>query len=61
MNPPARDIMRAALGAISAIDKPASDPVKAYEPEALLEKLDFPGSTVRNTLEAATLPGESRN
>ena len=53
--------MRAALERISAIHKPTKDPVEQYDPEELLEKLDFAVVTAREALDRAVMPGESLN
>ena len=36
-------------------------PVEQYDPEELLEKLDFAVITARNALDRAALPGDSQN
>ncbi len=61
MNPRAVEIMREALEKISAIHKPTKDPVENYDPEELLEKLDFAVITARNALDRAVMPGECQN
>ena len=61
MNPRAVEIMREALEKISSIHKPTSDPVEKYDPEELLEKLDFAVITARNALDRAAMPGEMQN
>jgi hypothetical protein len=61
MNPQAHDIMRVALERISSIHRPTNAPVENYDPEELLEKLDFAVTTAREALDRAALPGESRN
>jgi hypothetical protein len=61
MNPRALEIMREALERISAIHKPSKDPVERYDPEELLEKLDFAAITAREALDRAAMPGESLN
>ena len=61
MNPRALEIMREALESISAIHRPTKAPVEQYDPEELLEKLDFAVITAREALDLATMPGESLN
>jgi hypothetical protein len=61
MNPKAVEIMREALEKISSIHKPTKDPVEKYDPEELLEKLDFAVITARNALDRAAMPGELLN
>jgi hypothetical protein len=61
MNPRAVEIMREALEKISSIHKPTKDPVEKYDPEELLEKLDFAVITARNALDRAAMPGECQN
>ena len=61
MNPQALQIMRVALERISSIHKPTSAPVEQYDPEELLEKLDFAVATAREALDRAAMPGESLN
>ncbi len=61
MNPRAVQIMREALEHISAIHRPTKDPVERYDPEELLEKLDFAVITAREALDRAAMPGESLN
>ncbi len=61
MNPQSLKIMREALERISAIHQPTKDPVERYDPEELLEKLDFAVVTARDALDHAALPGESLN
>ncbi len=53
--------MRAALERISAIHQPTKTPVEQYDPEELLEKLDFAVVTARETLDRAVMPGVSEN
>ena len=53
--------MREALETISSIHKPNSDPAGKYDPEELLEKLDFAAITARNALDRAAMPGECQN
>jgi len=53
--------MREALERISAIHQPSKDPVERYDPEELLEKLDFAVITAREALDRAVMPGESLN
>ncbi len=53
--------MREALEKISSILKPIKDPVEEYDPEELLEKLDFAVTTARNALDRAVMPGECLN
>ena len=53
--------MREALEKISCIHKPTKDPVEKYDPEELLEKLDFAVITARNALDRAVMPGECQN
>ncbi len=55
MNPRALEIMREALEKISSIQKPTKDPVENYDPEELLEKLDFAVITARNALDRAVM------
>jgi hypothetical protein len=50
MNPQAVEIMREALEKISSIHQPTSDPVEKYDPEEVLEKLDFAVITARNAV-----------
>lgn len=61
MNPRAIEIMREALENISSIHKTTKDPVEKYDPEELLEKLDFAVITARNALDRAVMPGEMQN
>ncbi|HSU55858.1 MAG TPA: hypothetical protein VLT36_17515 [Candidatus Dormibacteraeota bacterium] len=61
MNPRAPEIMREALEKISAIHKPSKDPVDRYDPEELLEKLDFAVITARKALDRAAMPGDALN
>ena len=61
MNPQAIEIMREALEKISSIHKPTKDPVEKYDPEELLEKLDFAVITARNAIDRAAMPGEMLN
>ncbi len=61
MNPRAVEIMREALEKISSIHKPTKDPVEEYDPEELLEKLDFAVITAREALDRAVMPGECQN
>ncbi len=61
MNPRAVEIMREALEKISSIQKPTKDPVENYDPEELLEKLDFAVITAREALDRAAMPGECLN
>jgi hypothetical protein len=61
MNPRALEIMRVALERISSIHQPTSAPVQQYDPEELLEKLDFAVITARDALDRAAMPGESLN
>ncbi len=61
MNPQAIDIMHVALEKISSIHKPTSAPVEEYDPEELLEKLDFAVTTAREALDRAAMPGECQN
>ena len=53
--------MREALEKISSVHKPTKDPVEKYDPEELLEKLDFAVVTAREALDRAAIPGESLN
>ena len=53
--------MRVALERISSIHKPTSASVEEYDPEELLEKLDFAVATAREALDRAAMPGESLN
>ena len=53
--------MRIALERITAIHKTTSAPVENYDPEELLEKLDFAVTTAREALDRAAMPGESLN
>ena len=53
--------MREALERISAIHKLSKDPVEHYDPEEILEKLDFAVVTAREALDRAAMPGESLN
>ena len=53
--------MRVALERISSIHKPTSAPMEEYDPEELLEKLDFAIVTAREALDRAAIPGESLN
>jgi hypothetical protein len=53
--------MRHALETISSIHRPTSAPVEQYDPEELLEKLDFAVITAREALDRAALAGESQN
>jgi len=53
--------MRKALETISAIHKPTKDPVEQYDPEELLEKLDFAVITAHDALDRAVMPGKSLN
>ena len=57
MNPRAVEIMREAL----EIHQPTRDPAEKYDPEELLEKLDFAVITARNALDRAVMPGECQN
>ena len=57
MNPRAVEIMREALEKITSTHKPTKDPVEKYDPEELLEKLDFAVITARNALGRAVMPG----
>ncbi len=61
MNPRAVEIMREALEKITSIHKPTKDPVEKYDPEELLEMLDFAVITARNALDRAVMPGECQN
>lgn len=61
MNAQALDTMRKALEVISAVHKPTKDPVEHYDPEELLETLDFVVITARNALDRAVMPGECLN
>ena len=61
MHPRAVEIMRKALEDISCIHKPTKDPVEKYDPEELLEKLDFAVITARDALDRAVMPGEMQN
>jgi hypothetical protein len=61
MNPRALEIMRTALESISSIHRPTNDPVEKYDPEELLEKLDFAVITARKALDQAAFPGECLN
>lgn len=61
MNPRAVEIMREALEKISSIHKPTKDPVERYDPEELLEVLDFAAITAREALDRAVMPGECQN
>ena len=61
MNPRAIQIMREALERISSIHEPTKDPVEKYDPEELLEKLDFAVITAGNALDLAVMPGEMQN
>ena len=61
MNPKAVEIMREALEKIASIHKPTNDPAEKYDPEEVLEKLDFAVITARNALDRAAMPGESQN
>jgi hypothetical protein len=53
--------MGVALERISSIHKSASAPVEEYDPEELLEKLDFAATTAREALDRAAMPGECQN
>ena len=53
--------MQEALEQISSIHKPTKDPVEKYDPEELLEKLEFAVITARNALDRAAIPGECQN
>jgi hypothetical protein len=53
--------MRVALERISSIHNPTSAPVEQYDPEELLEKLDFAVITAREALVRAAMPGEALN
>jgi len=53
--------MRTALESISSIHHATSAPVEDYDPEELLEKLDFAVITAREALDRAAMPGESLN
>lgn len=53
--------MRVALERISSIHKAASAPVEDYNPEELLEKLDFAVTTAREALDRSAMPGECLN
>ena len=53
--------MREALEKISSIHKPTKDPVEKYDPEELLEKLNFAVITAREALDRAAIPGECQN
>ena len=61
MNPKAVEIMREALEKIASIRKPTNDPAEKYDPEEVLEKLDFAVITARNALDRAAMPGELLN
>lgn len=61
MTPRAIEIMREALEKISSIHKPTKDPVEKYNPEELLEKLDFAVITAREALDRAVMPGECQS
>jgi hypothetical protein len=61
MHPQALEIMRVALERISSIHQPTSTPAENYDPEELLEKLDFVVTTAREALDRAAIPGESLN
>jgi hypothetical protein len=61
MNPRAIEIMRVALERISSIDKPSSAPVEEYDPEELLEKLDFAIVTAREALDRVKQLVENRD
>ena len=61
MNPKAVEIMREALEKIASIHKPTNDPAEKYDPEEVLEKLDFAFITARNALDRAAIPGEWQN
>ena len=61
MNPKAVEIMREALEKIASIHKPTNDPAEKYDPEEVLEKLDFAVITARNALDRAAIPGEWQN
>ena len=61
MNPKAVEIMREALEKIASIHKPTNDPAEKYDPEEVLEKLDFAVITARNALDRAAMPGEMLN
>jgi hypothetical protein len=61
MNPRTLQIMREALERICAIHGPTKAPAEQYDPEELLEKLDFAVITAREALDRAALPGESLN
>ena len=47
--------MREALEKISSIHQPTKDPVDKYDPEEILEKLDFTVITARNALDRALM------
>lgn len=53
--------MREALERISAVHQPTKASAETYDPEELLEKLDFAVVTAREALDRAALPGESLN
>ena len=61
MNQQAVEIMREALEKISSIHKPTKDPVEKYDPEELLEKLDFAVIAASEALDRAVMPGECQN
>jgi hypothetical protein len=61
MNPQAVEIMREALEKIASIRKPTNDPAEKYDPEEVLETLDFAFITTRNALDRAAIPGECQN
>jgi len=52
---------RSARHSSEPIHKPSKDPVERYDPEEILEKLDFAVVTARETLDRAALPGEFLN
>ena len=53
--------MREALERITAIHKPSKDPADRYNPEELIEKLDFAVITAREALDRAAMPGTALN
>jgi hypothetical protein len=61
MNARTLETMRVALEKISSIHRPTAAPAENYDPEELLEKLDFAVITAREALDRAALPGESQN
>ena len=61
MNTRAPEIMRKALERISAIHKPTSAPAEKYDPEELLQKLEFAVITAREALDRAAIPDEVQN